>query len=406
MNLTRRKLIASSLASASMITIGSSSRSLPGFLLQAADSNAKSDESVLVVVQLSGGNDGLNTVVPFTEPVYYNQRPDLAIPKANVLSIDDSGGFHPVMQGFADLMEDDKLAVVQGVGYPNPNRSHFESMDIWHTCRRKSDVREEGWLGNVMTHQIQEGSTDIPGIHLGAEKQPLALASRSLRIASVKSLDQFKLPADSKTLSSVVAKGEGGGNGGLLDFVQSSTQAAIRTSEQLEEIRSGNTSAVTYPNSALAKKLETAAQLIDSPLATRVYYVTIDGFDTHAKQADAHASLLRQVSSSIKAFVDDITHRGHDRRVMVMCFSEFGRRLKENASDGTDHGAAAPMFFAGSRVKAGFHGKHPSLTDLQQGDLKHQFDFRQLYASVLEHWMKWPAADVLGGQFKPLDVFV
>ena len=192
MNLTRRRLISSSLASASMITIGSSSQSLPGFLLQAADSNAKSDESVLVVVQLSGGNDGLNTVVPFTDPVYYNQRPKLAIPKANVLSIDRSLGFHPVMQGFAELLEDDKLAVIQGVGYPNPNRSHFESMDIWHTCRRKSDIREEGWLGSILASQTEEDSTDIPGLHLGAEKQPLALSSRSLRIASVKSLEQFK----------------------------------------------------------------------------------------------------------------------------------------------------------------------------------------------------------------------
>lgn len=406
MNLTRRQLISSSLASASMITIGSSSTSLPGFLLQAADSSAKSDKSVLVVVQLSGGNDGLNTVVPFTDPVYYNQRPKLAIPKANVLSIDKSLGFHPVMQGFAELLEDDKLAVVQGVGYPNPNRSHFESMDIWHTCRRKNDIREEGWLGSILATQTEDDSTDIPGLHLGPEKQPLALSSRSLRIASVKSLEQFKLPADSKTLSNVVAKGDDQGNGGLLGFVQSSTQAAIRTSEQLEEIRSKNTSAVAYPNSALARKLETAAQLIDSPLATRVYYVSIDGFDTHAQQADAHTSLLRQVSSSVKTFVDDITQRGHGDRVMVMCFSEFGRRVKENASAGTDHGAAAPMFFAGSRVKAGIHGSHPSLTDLQQGDLKHQFDFRELYASVLENWMKWPSADVLGGQFKPLDVFV
>ena len=281
MNLTRRQLISSSLASASMITIGSSSTSLPGFLLQAADSSAKSDKSVLVVVQLSGGNDGLNTVVPFTDPVYYNQRPKLAIPKANVLSIDRSLGFHPVMQGFAELLEDDKLAVVQGVGYPNPNRSHFESMDIWHTCRRKSDIREEGWLGSILASQTKEDTTDIPGLHLGPEKQPLALSSRSLRIASVKSLEQFKLPADSKTLSNVVAKGDDQGSDGLLGFVQSSTQAAIRTSEQLEEIRSKNTSAVSYPNSALARKLETAAQLIDSPLATRVYYVSIDGFDTH-----------------------------------------------------------------------------------------------------------------------------
>lgn len=405
MNLTRRQLLTGSLASASMITIGST-QAIPDFLLQAAGDEAKSEESVLVVVQLSGGNDGLNTVVPFTDPVYYQQRPKLAIPRADVLSIDDSLGFHPVMQGFADLLEDDKLAIVQGVGYPNPNRSHFESMDIWHTCRRKSDVREEGWLGNVLSSQTPADSTDIPGLHLGAEKQPLALASRSLRIASVKSLDQFKLPTESKTLSKVVAKGSEDEGNGLLGFVQSSTQAAIRTSEQLEEIRSKSRTTVAYPNAALARKLQTAAQLIDSPLATRVYYVSIDGFDTHAQQPDAHASLIRQVSASVKAFVDDVTERGHGERVMVMCFSEFGRRVKENASDGTDHGAAAPMFFAGSRVKAGLHGKHPSLTDLQQGDLKHQFDFRQLYASVLTNWMKWPVDEVLGGQFQPLDVFV
>jgi uncharacterized protein (DUF1501 family) len=309
------------------------------------------------------------------------------------------------------LYEAGTLAIIQGVGYPNPNRSHFESMDIWHTCRRKTQQRDHGWIGQSVTTALP-ASQSTPILHLGAEKQPLALAALAPRAISIRSLEQFKLRGNQQAIAAAVAQGQAadpeGKKNGLLDFVQSSTSAALKTSKELiksaaQDVKRND--AVTYANSALAQKLQTTAQLIDSPLNTRVYYVTLDGFDTHAQQANAHQVLSGQWSSALGAFIADIKQRGHQQRVTVMVFSEFGRRIEENASKGTDHGTAAPMFLAGAAVKAGVHGTHPSLDDIQQGDLKHAFDFRQVYATVLD-WLEWDSAAALNGEYSTLPLFL
>ncbi|HIA18628.1 MAG TPA: DUF1501 domain-containing protein, partial [Planctomycetaceae bacterium] len=364
-----------------------------------------------VVIQLSGGNDGLNTVVPFSQERYYAARPTLAIPKSQVLKINDQLGLHPSLDGFEKLLQAESLAIIQGVGYPEPNRSHFESMDIWHTCHRKGQPREDGWLGRYldMTVGLRDGrgvGDGISALHLGEEKQPLALRAQETRVASVQSLKQFRLAGGGirqlQELIGSAKRDRDAAANALLDFVQDSTQLALTATERLESATGNYKTEVKYPETPLARKLSVAAQLIHSKLNTRIFYVTLDGFDTHSRQADAHAALLSQLGDALQAFMEDLREHGHAGRVLTVCFSEFGRRVQENASQGTDHGAAGPMFLIGPGVQAGLHGKHPSLEDLVQGDLQHAIDFRQVYATILDRWLACPSQQILGGEFAPL----
>lgn len=387
---------------------------VPSFLFEAcAAAEGQSTESVLVVIQLSGGNDGLNTAVPFKNELYREARPTLAVAEDDVLKIGGELGFHPAARGLADLLEDGRLGIVQGVGYPEPNRSHFESMDIWHSCRRKGEARSDGWLGRFLTAtrktagQRKSGG-DVAAVHLGPEKQPLALASQDVPVPSIKSLDRFRLNSDAALLRDAVAElaaAPTATDNGLLDFVQASTQSALAASRRVEAAGKSYKPAVSYPESGLAQKLRTVAQLIDAGLQTRVYYVTLDGFDTHSQQAAAHAGLLRQFSDALAAFVGDLDAHGHGDRVATLAFSEFGRRLAENASEGTDHGAAAPLFVAGNLVRTGLIGEHPGLDDLLDGDVKFHTDFRQVYAGLLTDWLKVDSGPIVGMEYQPVALF-
>lgn len=404
MRRTRRQFIRNTAGSSAMIALGSNT---PKCWLQAAEQSPSEDERVLVVVQLSGGNDGLNTVVPHSDETYQKVRPTLALAKKDVLKIDDSRGLHPALRGFADLLEAGNLAIVQGVGYANPNRSHFESMDIWHTCQRKKQEQSLGWIGRILDASEAMNSADVAAIHLGHEKQPLALAARHVRVPSVKSLGEFKLQAGGNVGLSAAIKELSQPReavGDLLGFVQSSTASALTASERVETAAKNYQTETTYPDTALARKLRIVAQLIDAGLKTRVYYVELAGFDTHAQQADAHSALLRQWSDAVTAFVNDLGAHGHADRVVVMSFSEFGRRVAENASKGTDHGAAAPVFLSGAPVRAGLIGSHPSLTDLRDGDLKHTIDFRQVYATLIDRWLQGSSVKLLGKRYAHIDL--
>ncbi len=405
MRSNRRDFLRTTLAGSAVLSLGGVA---PRFFAEAAAADAEpSADTVLVVVQLSGGNDGLNTVVPFGDDAYRSGRPKLALPADRILKLDDRFGLHPEMAGLRDLFDRGELAIVQGVGYADPNRSHFESMDIWHTCRRKAERRNDGWLGRYLDSSAAGHGGDSPALHLGEEQQPVALATQNVRVPSIRSVDRFKLDSDDARLNQAIgelAAAERTGGNDLLAFVGESTSGALAASRRVAAARGGYQPKADYPDEALAAKLKTVAQLIDAGLGTRVYYVTLDGFDTHAQQADAHAALLRQLSGAVHAFVRDVAGHGHGRRVLVMGFSEFGRRVGENASVGTDHGAAGPMFLAGSGLKPGLIGAHPDLTDLADGDLKFHTDFRQVYAAVLERWLRWPSATVLGGEWKPVDV--
>jgi uncharacterized protein (DUF1501 family) len=367
-------------------------------------------ERLLVVVQLSGGNDGLNTVIPYADENYRKLRPSLAIDRGSVLKIDNQWGLHPRLTGLSKLLENRQLAIVQSVGYPNPNRSHFESMDIWHSANSKPD-RKTGWLGRSFDAQRSslEASGDPPGLHLGAENQPLALAARDVHAPSVHSLSQFRLEtggdAGQRRAVEALTAAPRASAGDLLQFVQTRSTSALRVSGRLEAAVGNYRATAAYPATPLAAKLKQVAQFIDAGLGTRVYYVTLDGFDTHSNQAAAHGGLLDQLGGALAAFAEDLQSHGHLDRVATLVFSEFGRRVAENASRGTDHGAAAPVLLVGGRVHSGLIGAPPRLDDLQDGDLKFGIDFRCIYAAILERWLSWPSATILGSGFAPAEVF-
>jgi len=410
-NASRRKFLASISAAASAGLVSLAPRA-PGFLLESAALGADrpAGDRILVVVQLSGGNDGLNTVIPYGDEIYRKKRPSLALGADNVIKLERDLGLHPRMKGAETLLEKRWLAVVQGVGYPNPNRSHFESMDIWHTAHTQPQDRAAGWLGRSFDAQrtAGRGSADPPGMHLGAESQPLALAARDVPSPSIRSLDQFQLrvDGDAQRASAIQAAASAPRRQAseLLKFVQTRTTAALEISRRITAANQGYKTPVAYPETELAGKLKQVAQLIDAGLSTRVYYVALDGFDTHSDQANAHAGLLDQLAGGLAAFAEDLQNHGHLDRVVTLAFSEFGRRVEENASRGTDHGAAAPVFLVGSKVKPGLIGQHPKLDDLADGDIKFHTDFRCVYAALLAKWLGWPVEPILGEGFAPAAV--
>ncbi len=414
MSFTRRRFLATGAASAAVI---SGSTHVPGMLLRAAaaQGTASSTENVLVVVQLSGGNDGLNTVVPYADDVYARNRFETRIGPSAVHKLDDYLGFHPAMEGMHRLFQEQQLSIVQGVGYPNPNRSHFESMDIWHTAQPAASgvSRQTGWLGQYLDVRSNvdgdPSGEEVLGVHLGTDIQPLALAGLNVQVPSIGSFDEFRFEelGDRRLEAArqrLIASSPSRSNA-LVDHVRAAAQTALASSRRVRRAVHRADNSADYPQTDLGKKLRGIAQLIHAGLATRIYYVTLDGFDTHSLQAESHAGLLTELSGAVTAFVDDLAKTGQSKRVLLACFSEFGRRVKENASRGTDHGAAAPMFLAGGGLRGGIVGKHPSLTDLDDGDLKFHTDFRRVYASVLEGWLGVGSEPILGGRFKPMDVF-
>ena len=410
---SRRRFLASVAAASTTTGLVALAPQVPWFLADSAalgaDAGAKG-EKILVVVQLSGGNDGLNTIIPFKDERYIKARPSLKFDENSVLKIDADTGFHPSLKGFAKLLEGEQLSIVQGVGYPNPNRSHFESMDFWHTARTElGGDRTAGWIGRGLDSRQEDASrTPDPGaLHLGDEVQPLALLARAVPVPSIRSLDQFKLELGNPNLRQSIESAAAASRNeasDLLKFVQTRTTSALEVSRRIEAATKEYKTPVEYPGTPLAGKLKQAAQLIDAGLSTRVYYVALDGFDTHSQQADAHSGLLLQLGDALAAFAEDLQTHGHFDRVTTLVFSEFGRRLEENASQGTDHGAAAPVFLVGSKVKAGLVGKHPSTADLDDGDVKHAIDFRTIYSALLTQWLNWPSAAILGAEYQPAEV--
>jgi len=398
---TRRSFLETSLKSSALVSLG---LTVPEFLHRsaraAADAKSPADR-VIVVIQLSGGNDSLNTVIPFGDDLYAKNRTALRVPTDQIKKIDDYCGLHPSLDGLAKLLEDGQLAVLQGIGYPNASRSHFRSMDIWHTASLAEKLPNDGWLGRAIGRPEMRREGIVPALHFGG-KLPLALVGRSTEVPSLNSLADFKLQPGTAGREQLAAVAATERTDGTLQFLQRNTLEAYATSGRIEEMAKNYNTPINYPGTELARKLKLIAQLIDSGLGTRIYYASLDGFDTHANQLPAHANLLKELGDAVKAFMDDLGHHGHRDRVLAMTFSEFGRRVKENGSRGTDHGSGAAMFLAGGKIKPGQIGKHPSLADLDDGDLKFHTDFRSVYASVLEEWLGCPSREVLGGEFTRL----
>ncbi|GIW80092.1 MAG: hypothetical protein KatS3mg105_1899 [Gemmatales bacterium] len=411
--MNRRDFLRTSFAGGSMVSLG---LTVPTFLTRTAwaaptADRAGSKDTILVVVQLTGGNDGLNTVVPFRDENYAKLRPTLRIPTNRLHKVNDELGLHPSMQGLADLLQDQALCIVQGVGYPNPNQSHFRSMDIWHAASLDRELTE-GWIGKALRQTPQTLAFHLADNN---ESSPLALAGAPRSVPSVTSLQDFQLRtnalssaerAERTKIIEKAAQTSAGSKPSLLDFVKRTAVNTYESSKRLQEVAGNYQPKVPYPNTPLANRLRVAAQLIEAGMGARIFYVSIGGFDTHANQLNTHANLLAQLSGAMTAFYKDLAARGHKDRILMMTFSEFGRRPYENGSKGTDHGAAAPMLLVGGKVKAGVVGEHPSLVkNVIRGNMRHNIDFRQVYATILDNWLGIPSKDVLGQPFNHVDIF-
>jgi uncharacterized protein (DUF1501 family) len=367
----------------------------------------------LVVVQLTGGNDGINTVVPYRQQAYYDARPTLALNKTDVLPLDGNVALHPNMTAMQGLFKSNHVAVVQGVGYPNPNRSHYESMSIWQAASVNSSS-SAGWLGRYLdVARIVDSS--ISAVNLDTLLWPAVIGEKE-RAMAIQSLQTFKVnPLTSKTpqvqseaavkaLDSIQCTSCQEYNA-LVNTMMHAGLDAITASNIVQQAASNYQTTVTYPNNDFSNRMKLAAQVISSTLKPVVVYLQIGGFDTHANQKGTQATLLKTVSDGITAFYNDMDQKGKANDLLLMTFSEFGRRVKENGSQGTDHGTAEPMFILGGRVKGGLYGTYPSLTDLDSGDLKFTTDFRQVYASVLQDWLGADPTQILSSQFQKLNIF-
>lgn len=435
--ITRREMLKRTLQGSSLCALGAT---VPGFVASTARAAEAGKDKIIVLVELGGGNDGLNTVIPYADDLYHKARPTLGYQKKDVVPIDDAIGLHPALRPLETLLEDGQLAIVQGVGYPNPNRSHFESMDVWQTADPRRRVAN-GWLGRTLgSVKVAEGG--IPAFYVGADRLPLALQGSATGVPSLHPEKSFKLQlsgqsrdsdADAFLLEPTSAEenpthpidpdadrrmlirelaGAGKKDAGALQFVRRTSLQTYTTIERLAEImRNFNRPQGSFSTSGgrfrwvregLAYELQLVSAMIRTGFGSRIYYVGMDGFDTHGSQAGAHKNLLETLAGAVSAFFEELQDSGDASRVVLMTFSEFGRRVQENGSKGTDHGAGSCLFVAGPSVKGGLVGKHPSLKpeDLDNGDLKFHTDFRRVYATLLDGWLDVDSRRVLDGEFK------
>jgi uncharacterized protein (DUF1501 family) len=383
-------------------TLISLAPTVPAFLAQTARGSAPgADERILVVIQLSGGNDGLNMVVPFADENYFRLRPKLAVAKDRVRRLSDSAGLNPAMRDAADLFHGGRLSIVQGVGYPNPNKSHDVSMSIWQTARfDRTEHRGYGWIGRALDDAPAGRSGGPSSLLVGSEAPPVALRGRRSVAAALDNLDDLALIDSARPHPTAT----GGSDGPLSAFVRRSTLDTLATSDRLNQAAKRSRDSATPPDSELAGHLAIIARLIKSDFGARVYYAMQSGYDTHAFQRDTHDRLLSDLSRSLRFFLDELRQAKLDDRVLIMTFSEFGRRVDENASEGTDHGTAAPLLLAGAKIKSGLHGTAPKLPAAAGVDPVASTDFRRVYQEVLTKWLNRPSDKALDGKFAPLNV--
>lgn len=415
------------------IILASAAACIPSFIQSSAHAMAAAmnglsstpgvpDHHILVVIQLSGGNDGLNTVVPFGAAEYHRARQGIGVKENEALKLADGIGLHPQLAPLKALYDEGLVSIIQGVGYPNPNRSHFKSMDIWHTA--DTSATGDGWLGRYFDSECcgfgkgEGGRIDAqavagqPGIAIG-RTAPLAMIGRGIKPVSFESAELFKWTGADIHPTLRHAYETASRREPAADAPDDNASFLLRTALDAQISSDQIRKAVAlqpraqYPGNELGRQLRMVASMIRAGLKTRVYYVSLGGFDTHAGQGGAqgrHANLLNQYSLALRAFISDLKASEQHERVLTMTFSEFGRRVGQNASGGTDHGTAAPMILAGPMVKPGLCGSHPSLKDLDDGDLKYHTDFRAVYTAILERWMKADSRKILGGSFQPVDV--
>jgi len=362
------------------------------------------DNRVLVVVQMAGGNDGLNTLVPHANDLYYRARPNLAIARENTLKITDEAGFPSEAPDLRRMFDEGSLSIVQNVGYPNPDLSHFRSTEIWETASRSNENLTSGWVGRYFDRECGNVPSPILGLQFG-ERSALTFAGRTPRgvtLANPRLLGWNESTAIANGMQRL-NRVETTANSSL-DFLQRTGTETLAVSKQIGAALRDRPSAVDYPRFQFSQTLRLVAQMIAAEVPTRVFYVSLGGFDTHATQKRRHLALLQEFSEGLSAFHRDLKEAGHLDRTLVMTFSEFGRRVAENKSLGTDHGTANVLFLTGGSSKPGLHGPAADLSKLTpDGDLIHQIDFRSVYAAVLRDWLGAAPADIVGGSISPLE---
>ncbi len=384
--------------------LASAATMLPKFIKASEKNIADTSDKILVIVQLTGGNDGLNTVVPFQNDLYYKARPQISIGRNEVLKLNDQLGLNPNMEGFKKLFDDGKLCLINNVGYPDPDRSHFRSMDIWHTASNSNEYKTTGWLGRYLDEQC--GDCDKPTQILEMD-DTLSLALKGTNVKGLAIKDPKRLYGTTtdpfiNQLSKQHLPGDHQHDNA--EYLYKTLAETVSSAEYLYQTSKIFHSAATYPNHQFGKSMKTISELIISGVNTKVYYVSLGSFDTHFNQQKRQGELLHQLAETIKVFMDDLKSNGRANEVLLMTFSEFGRRVAENASLGTDHGTASQIFLIGNNLKGkGVYNEAPNLEDLDDGDLKFTVDFKNIYATLLRKWLQTDSDKILGNKFSLMD---
>lgn len=373
----RRFLQVGSLASASLF--------LPKFLkAMEKDTLVPPGNKVMVIIQLSGGNDGLNTVIPYRNDIYFKSRPTIGIQRDKALTLTDETGLHPALTGMKSLYDNGSMGILQNVGYPNPDRSHFRSMDIWQTGSASSENWTNGWIGRYLDAQCKGCDKPVQALEID-DTLSLALKGELEKGLAFKDPNRLST-ANDKMLKELLHQHIPGDDNA--DFLYKTMGSTLSSAAYLKEQFKMYKTAETYPNTELGKSMRTIARLIMSDISTKVYYVSHGSFDTHVNQLNAQNNLFRQLDDAVTAFTKDLQKNNRFQDVVVMTFSEFGRRVEQNASNGTDHGTANNMFIIGGGLKEkGLLNENPDLDKLQDGDLQHQVDFKSVYATMLNKWL-------------------
>jgi len=385
----------------------------PAYLLRTAvAASAKpAGHRVAVVLQLSGGHDSLSELVPYSDKAYHEARKATRIGEDEVIKINDQLGLHPNLKGFKDLLDDGAFAAIPGVGYPTPNYSHFTSTDIWHMADHRGRALPAGWVGRACDHAYKDCPDPVLAVAVGTGSAPLAIKGRIAPGLAFNQPESWRYTGDrgDKNRAALYRALNGpatGSAGESLAFVNRTAHTAMQASDTIRQLAADHQPKVQYPNTGLGRNLRVIAGQIIGGLGTRVFFTFQGGYDTHRGQRANHDKRMTELNDAVHAFFQDLKQRGHADRVLLFTTSEFGRRVKENGSEGTDHGAAAALYLCGPGVKPGIHGQFPSLTDLQGGgggSLKHTCDFRSVYATVLEKWLGIPGEPVLGQAFPVID---
>jgi len=356
---------------------------------------------VVVVIQFSGGNDGLNTVIPVRNDIYYRERPKLGINKSSALPVTDEAGLNPALEAFKGLYDEGSLSILNSVGYPNPDRSHFRSMDIWHTASESNAYLTTGWVGRYLDAQCKGCDKPTQAMELD-DVLSLALKGEQNKGLAFKDPKKLYNSSNSKFFKDINADHRPGEE--HVDYLYKTMSATISSADYIFQQSRIHPSGETYPSTGLGKDLKTIASLIFSDINTKVYYVSLGSFDTHVNQDSQQKRLFTELNDAVKAFTADLKKNNRFEDVLMMTFSEFGRRVAQNASGGTDHGTANNMFFiSGGLKQKGLINSLPDLADLNEGDLKHKVDFRNVYATVLNKWLGADDHEILGGRFACMD---